>query len=188
MSGESRTSSDVRMSRTISAVEVAEAGVVVMVVDVHDQPGSVDHVHLGPDAPLARAVEREENSLRRVVRQRPPEPAQVEEAILGRRRRLAGQVHDDVLAERSEGDRHREHRSERVAVGVLVRRQEERIVRPDRLGDRTDVTVCRRLARHRGLAGRPRARRSAWSCGRRARPRHRRRTSGAASFAAGAPG
>ena len=83
----------------------------------------------------------------------------------------ASEHHHGVLPERVEREVRREQRAERVAVGVLVRRDDEALVRPQRLDDRVPVT-----RRHRRLRPRAPARRSAASCGRRARPRDRRRT------------
>ena len=57
-----------------------------MVVDVHDELRTVDAgVHFS-DAPLVRAVHREQHALLEIVRQLAPHIGKVEEAVLGRRR------------------------------------------------------------------------------------------------------
>ena len=70
--------------------------------------------------------------------------------VLARQRRLAGEVHDRVLAERVERELRREQRPERIAVRVLVRRDEEAVVRADRLGDGVEISRCVGAARSGG--------------------------------------
>ncbi len=117
-------------------VDRAEARVVVVVVDVDDERRAVQHLGIGPEPALVRAVEREQDARRRIVGQRPAQVVERHPRVLARQRRLAGQVHDRVLAERVERQLRREQRPERVAVRVLVRRDEKAVVRADRLRDR----------------------------------------------------
>ena len=108
-------------------VEVPEARVVVVMVDVDhvlhagQQPGVVT------EPALVGAVDREQRPLAPVGRQLAPEPAEVHERVLRRQRRVAVEVHDAVLADLVEGELRREDRSERVPVRVLVRDQEKAV-------------------------------------------------------------
>ena len=53
-------------------------------------------------------------------------PVEVEEAVLvGQRELVVGHEHDRVLAQRPQHAVHRDERAERVAVGVLVRHEDE---------------------------------------------------------------
>jgi hypothetical protein len=85
--------------------------------------------------------------------------------------RLAAEHHHRALAERNEREMRREERPERVAVGVVVRRDDEAVTGAQRLDDRIHVTPG-----HRRLRRAARARRSGGSSGPRARSRDRRRT------------
>ena len=59
-----------------------------------------------------------------------------EEAVLVRQRELVGgDEHHRVLAERAQHALHRDERAERVAVGVLVRDEQEAVGRADRVED-----------------------------------------------------
>ena len=78
-----------------------------------------------------------------------PQVAEREEAVLAGERRRPGEEHDAVLAERPQREVHGEQRAERVAVRVLVRRDEEPVASADRLDDRPEVSCSRRLGRGR---------------------------------------
>ena len=138
-------------------IDVAEAGVVVVVVDVDREPRRVDDARLGAHAARARAVDGDEDALAEVGRALAPKPAlaQLEEPVLAGKRRRTAEEHDDVLAELAEREAHREQRAERVAVRRLVRRHDEAIVLAEGGDDRLHVS----LVRHR--SPQERARRSA---------------------------
>ena len=74
-------------------------------------------------------------------RQRPLELVERHERVLAGQRRVPGEVHVDVLAELAQRERRGEQRPERVAVRVLVRRDEEAVVRAQRLDDRVEVSL-----------------------------------------------
>ena len=167
-------------------VHVAEPGVVVVVVDVDDQLRALDRVRFRADPALVRAVDRDEHALFHVGRQLAADAGQVEEAVLAGRRRVTRQVHDDVLAERAQAERQRQHRPEGVPVRVLVGGDDEQRVGADRVCDLLKLTLRVRLAHLR--AAPPQARRSASSFGRPARPIHRKRTRASASCASSAAG
>src|SRR5262249_39078665 len=81
------------------------------------------------------AVEEHDRALGEGGGRRADEPLEVGEAGLVRQRGLVRRdEHDPVLAERAEDLVHRQQRAERVAVGVLVRDQEEALCTPQ-LGD-----------------------------------------------------
>ena len=133
-------------------VDRAEPRVVVVVVDVDDERRAVQHLRIRPEAALVRAVEREQHAIPCVLRNRAAQVPERHPGVLARQRRLAGEVHDGVLAELVERELGREQRAERVAVGVLVGRDEEPVVRADRVHDRLEVSCCR-LGRAHRLAG-----------------------------------
>ena len=124
-------------------VDRAEARVVVVMVDVDDERRAVQHLGVGPEAALVRAVEREQDARRGIFGKRPAQVVERHPRVLARQRRLAGEVHDRILAERVERELGRQKRPECVAVRVLVRRDEKAVVRTDRLGDRAQVIRCR---------------------------------------------
>jgi hypothetical protein len=107
----------------------------VVVVDVEDvEPVGLEEVHRhAVDVP---AVEEHDRPLRDVVGRRAHEVAvQRQPAVLPRQRELVGRhVHQRVLAELAEDAVHREQRPEGVAVGVLVRR-EQQLLGSAQLGD-----------------------------------------------------
>ena len=117
-----------RGRRSDDHVDVAEAAVVVVMVDVDHERRALEHGRIGPDPARVRAVEREDDSLGGVVRGAARDPVERHEVVLAGKRRLPGEVHDGVLAELLEGELHGEDRPERVAVGVLVGRDEEAVV------------------------------------------------------------
>ena len=157
-------------------VEIAEARVVVVVVDVDRQRRLLEQRRVRRHALLVGAVERDQHPLAGVLRRLAPEALERHEAVLARKRRVAVEVHLAVLAERVERELHREQRAEGVAVRVFVRDEEEAVVRTESVRYRSQVI--------RRLLGR--AHRSVSSCGPHARPsdRIRRPAAGFASFAA----
>ena len=108
----------------------------MVVVDVDDERGGVEHLGVGAEPALVRAVERQQDTRRGIVGHGAPKIVERHPRVLARQRRLAGQVHDRVLAERVERQLRGQQRPERVSVRVLVRRDEKAVVRADRLGDR----------------------------------------------------
>ena len=90
-------------------VDVAEARVVVVVVDVDRERRGVDDARLGADPARARAVDGDEHALAEVGRPLAPKPAllELEEPVLAGKRRRAAEEHDDVLAELAQREAHR---------------------------------------------------------------------------------
>ena len=126
-------------------VDVAEARVVVMVVDVeHERARARAAPSLGRAGARSRSRRRAARARSRRRGARGAARRAVEEPVLGRERRVAGEVHHDVLAERSSPSVVAEQRAERVAVGVLVRDDDEAVVGADRLRDRLEVSRRRR--------------------------------------------
>ena len=111
----------------------------MVVVDVDDERRRDEDLRVGAETALVRAVERQQDALGGVVRRLPPQVAEGHPRVLARERGLAGEVHDGVLPEVVERQLHRQERPERVAVRVLVRGDEEAVVRADRLGDRLSL-------------------------------------------------
>ena len=115
----------------VDEVDVAEAAVVVVVVDVDDAAG----------ARAQRLVDLSEPALVAAVddEQRPPldlgrvdvalQAVGVEEAHLVRDRRRRLEVHAHLLSQLAQARRRGGHRSDRVAVGVLVRRDQDAVGR-----------------------------------------------------------
>ena len=102
-------------------VDRAEAGVVVVVVDV-DDARSRPPERLGRISLEVAAVEEHDRALLEVLGRRLHQPGEREEAILLRQRKLAAvDEHQAVAALRLEDLLHRDQRPERVAVDVLVR-------------------------------------------------------------------
>ena len=108
----------------------------MVVVDVDDELRRDEHFRVGAETALVRTVERQQDALGGVVRWLPPQIAEGHPRVLARERSLAGEVHHGVLAEVVERQLHRQEGAERVAVRVLVRGDEEAVVRADRLRDR----------------------------------------------------
>ena len=109
----------------LDQVHVAEARVVVVVVDVHD-------AHAGAAQELDRhavdvaAVEEDDQALLEVGRRLAEDVVERHVPVLARQRELVlRHEHHRVLAELLEDELHRAQRAQRVAVRVLVRRQEE---------------------------------------------------------------
>ena len=128
-------------------VDVPEARVVVVMVDVDDERRRVDRARLGSHPTGARAVDRDEHALAEVGRALSPEPAllQLEEPVLAGEGRGSTEEHHDVLAELGEGEAHREQGAERVAVGSLVRGDHEAIVLSEGGRNRLHVSLGRHL-------------------------------------------
>ena len=122
----------------------AEAGVVVVMVDVHDGRGRVEEARSpGPIRRCWRSRARATTRSPDVGRKRPAQLARASmKRVLGRERYPAEQVHDGVLAELLERELRGEHGSERVAVRVLVRDDEEAVVRR---GSRQRSSAARRV-------------------------------------------
>ena len=112
----------------------------MVVVDVDDEQCTIEHDRIRSEPIRLRAVDRDENALLRVVRERAPKLVQLHEPVLPRQRRLAVEVHDDVLAELTQRERCREQRAESVTVGILMGRDEEAVVGAKRLGNRLQVS------------------------------------------------
>ena len=125
----------------VDEVEVAEARIVVVVVDVERERRRVQRCRVGAETALVRRVHGHERPLGGIVRELPLQLLQTEEAVLTGERRGPRQEHDAVLAERRQGDVRREQRAEGVAVGVLVRGDEEALAVADRLDDRPEVSL-----------------------------------------------
>ena len=90
---------------------------------------------VGAEAALVRTVERDDDALADVRGQlRRSSSSGMKRYSFGSGT-VAGQVHDRVLAELVERELRGQERPEGVAVGVLVRREEEALVRPDRVRD-----------------------------------------------------
>ena len=135
-------------------IRVAEARVVVVVVDVDREARGVEDLRIGPEPAFVCAVDGEQDALGRVVRDASAQVVERHERVLAGQRRVAGEVRDGVLAELPQRERRGEQRSEGVAVRILVRRDEEAVVGPQRLDDRGEVSLllCGRLRRaHRSV-------------------------------------
>ena len=125
------------MSKTISAVQeaagrdqvdVAEAGVVVVVVDVQGAvPALGEEVDRHPVD--VAAVEEDDGAVGHVGGRLVEDLLQRQEAVLDRQRELLrGEEHHRVLAQLLQQVVHAEQRAEGVAVGPLVGGQQEAVV------------------------------------------------------------
>jgi hypothetical protein len=117
----------------IDQVDGPEAGVVVVVVDVDDVGAVVlEEVDRHPiDVP---AVEEHHHALADVLRRRGEQALEAHVAVLDRKRELVRRhVHRRVLAELRHEAVHRDQRAERVAVGILVRGQQQLVGLPQLL-------------------------------------------------------
>ena len=121
-------------------IEVAEAAVVVVMIDVDDEVRAVDRSRVGAHAIGLRAIDSDERPLLHVLRQLADQAVELHERVLVRQRSIAREVHDNVLAELAQGQRRREQRAQRVAVGVLVRDDEKPAVLAQRRYDCLQVT------------------------------------------------
>ena len=122
-------------------IHLPEAGVVVVVVDVHDELCLFEQRRLGAEPPLVRAVQCDNDPLRGVRVRAAQDPGEVHELVLVRDRHLAEEVHVRVLAQLAQCKRHGEKRAEGVAVGILVGRDDEAVVAPESLCDRSKVCL-----------------------------------------------
>ena len=127
----------------IDEVDVAEARVVVVMVDVDRERRRVERRGVGSEPALVGRVDGDERALGRVVRELAAQLLERQKPVLAGQRRRAGQEHEAVLAERRQRELGREQRAERVAVGILVRRDEEAVGAADRLDDRPEVSLRR---------------------------------------------
>ena len=156
-------------------VDVAEARVVVVVVDVDDERGALERSPVS--WPMRRAFAQSTASSTRSSRSAGRLAQQVverEEAVLGRQRRVAGEEHDDVLAERAQ------RRASSPSIepsaspsGFSCVTTRKRSCVAERVGDRFEVSRVWSSSSCVIGSVRRRARRSASSCGRRARPTDR---------------
>jgi hypothetical protein len=89
-------------------VDVAEARVVVVVVDVDRQRRLLEQGLVRPHPLLVRAVERHQHAFRGIRWRLPLQTVQRHEQVLARERRIAVEVHLAVLVERVQGELHRE--------------------------------------------------------------------------------
>ena len=119
----------------VDQVDVAEAGVVVVVVDVDDElPPSREEVER--HAVDVAAVEEDDGAVRHVGGRLVEDLLEGKEAVLDRERELLrGEEHHRVLAELGEQVVHAEQRAERVAVGALVGGEQEAVVGAQLGGD-----------------------------------------------------
>ena len=134
-----QTISAVDEASDVDVVDPAEQRVVVVVVEVDDVRAlALEEVDRhAVDVP---AVEEEERSVLDVGGRLVEDVGERQEAVLERKRELLGvEEHHRVLAELAEDAVHREERAERVAVGPLVRREQEAVALGDRLCDRLEV-------------------------------------------------
>ena len=133
-------------------IDVTEACVVVMVVDVDDGDSLIEQPCVLADAVGLRAVDRNHRAVGDVRRDGTQELVELHERVLARDRRCAGEEHDDVLAELSQREGRRDQRAERVAVRILVRDDEKAFALAQRRYDCLQVT--RRLRHPRVRAHR----------------------------------
>ena len=111
----------------VDQVDVAEAGVVVVVVDVDDVVAALGE-EVDRHAVDVAAVEEDDGAVGHVGRRLVEDLLQRQEAVLDRQRELLrAEEHHRVLAELGEQLVHAEQRAERVAVGALVGGQQEAV-------------------------------------------------------------
>jgi hypothetical protein len=141
-----------RRRRAVDQVHAAEAAVVVMVVDVDHRRAARQQVGvLGAEAALVAAVEREQRPALEGVRiDGTLEPIRVEERDLVRDDRLGLEVGAHLLAERADRAGRGGHRPHRVAVGVLVGR-DQHAVRRTKSGDHGRQVVFEGDVGHSGI-------------------------------------
>ena len=94
-----------------------------------------------------RAVDGDEHPLADVLRQLAQHVAERHELELRRHRRRAREVHQRVLLELPEPEAQREHRAQRVPVGVLVGDDEKAVVRVECGKHPVEVSLPRLLLR-----------------------------------------
>ena len=87
-----------RGGRRVDQVDVAEARVVVMVVDVDREGRLVQHDGIGAEPALVRTIDREQCALGGVGGQLALKLVELQEAVLARERGRAGEEHDAVLS------------------------------------------------------------------------------------------
>jgi hypothetical protein len=147
---------DLRRARRLGDDVVDDRGeprVVVVVVDV-DRAHRARAQRGRRVAVDVAAVEEDDQAVLDVGRQRGDEAGEVEAAVLVGQRELVGRdEHHRVLADQPQRALHGDERAEGVAVGVLVRDQEE----PGLLADDVEHLLARRrvgarVSRHRAAA------------------------------------
>ncbi len=132
---------DLRRARDVGVDQVdgAEAGVVVVVVDV-DQPGARALQELDRHPVDVAAVEEDERAVDDVGGRLVEDLLERQEAVLDRQRELLrGQEHHRVLAELLEDVVHRQQRAERVAVRALVGGEQEAVGRAQLVDDEVEI-------------------------------------------------
>ncbi len=133
----------------LDQVEVAEAGVVVVVVDV-DHEVAAGAEELDRHAVDVAAVEEDDGPVGHVRRRLVEDLLERQEAVLDRQRELLrGEEHHRVLAERGQQVVHAEQRAERVAVGSLVGGQQEAVARAQLGGDALESSASADDLAHR---------------------------------------
>jgi hypothetical protein len=127
----------------------------VVVVDVHRERRGGDERGLHDSARLG-AVDRKEHPLRGVLGRGPTQTAlrELQERVLAGQSGVASEHHHGVLPERAEREMQREERADRVAVGVVVRGDDETVVRAHGLDDGVHVTPSHRRLRRAARARR----------------------------------
>jgi hypothetical protein len=112
-------------------VDRAEVGVVVMVVDV-DDPRARALERVGGVAVDVPAVQEDDRAVPEVGRGLGDQAVELDEPVLvGQRELVGGHEHQRVLAQPAQQAVHADERAERVAVGVLVRGEQEAVVAAD---------------------------------------------------------
>ena len=126
-------------ARGVDQVDVAEAGVVVVVVDVDDEVAAVGE-EVDRHAVDVAAVEEDHGAVGHVGRRLVEDLLERQEAVLDRQRELLRRhEHHRVLAELGEQVVHAEQRAERVAVGALVGGEQEAVAVAQLGGDPLDL-------------------------------------------------
>ena len=137
-----------RRSVVDDQIDLAEPRVVVVVVHVDRERHAAEDLGVG-DPALVGTVHGEQHAFRDIIRPAPLQLGQRHEPVLAGERRIAVENHDRVLAELVERELHCQQRAEGVAVGILVRGDQETFVATDRISDRSQVTRCRLGRVHR---------------------------------------
>ena len=140
----------------VDHVDGAEAGVVVVVVDV-EHPGAVALQELDRHPVDVAAVEEDQGAVDDVGGRLVEDLLERQEAVLDRERELLrGEEHHRVLAELAEHVVHRQQRAERVAVGALVGGEQEALAGAQRVDRAVEVGGRGRRAGHSASSRRPR--------------------------------
>jgi hypothetical protein len=145
---------DLRRARRLGYDQVhrPEAGVVVVMVEVEDVRAWAPQ-RLGGIAVEVAAVEEHDRPLLDVDRRAANNIGQRQEPILGRQRELSSvDEHHAVLAECDQDLLHRDQRSQRVAVRVLVR-HDHQLARGSKLLEHLVACRDRAIVRHTSSPG-----------------------------------